>query len=500
MDVEEFCREVLMLSNEAAEEVVEEGIDTFEDFVEMSDKDITGMCDKIRSPGGMIKRGGRGNGANDLVPNRGIKIGFIAEKNLRNARFYIYHMDRIQRPFVPGDVTLPIIREFWTKRFELEKEGTKADTTKEEIKPLKKDGDVRKSLEDLDNLLMNRLGAGGSPLAYVTRKEIALPENVAGEEDPGQGLPSLQEELIRRTRHDGPHWDADNQAVWNVVRALTHGGPGWNWVSKHAKKRDGRAAYMDLKKHYLGSSFVAKTISDATTDLKTIFYTGKSKNFNFETFCGKLNKAFTDLADNGQDYTDKMKVHTLLEATHDPLLEQAKLKVLGDEALMNSYTDTISYLKVAHNAFSNHVRGSRNISYVSRGGRGGGRGGNRGGGGRGAGRGGRSGRGGYGGRGRGGGNRPAPADKFDPNDPGKSLTSKAWSEITDEQRAQAREARQKRKRNVNAVEVEEEDESKPKRKCSVLNVNREMDNEDDKKHVGHFRPGDQITRRPNKKV
>ena len=175
MDVEEFCCELLMLSNEAAEEVVEEGIDTFEDFVEMSDKDINGMCDKIRSPGGMIKRGGRGTGANDLVPNRGIKIGFIAEKNLRNARFYIYHMDRIQRPFVPGDVTLPIIREFWTKRFELEKEGTKADTTKEEIKPLKKDGDVRKALEDLDNLLMNRLGAGGSPLAYVTRKEIAEP-------------------------------------------------------------------------------------------------------------------------------------------------------------------------------------------------------------------------------------------------------------------------------------------------------------------------------------
>jgi len=162
---------------------------------------------------------------------------------------------------------------------------------------LKKDGDVRKTLEDLDNLLMNKLGTGGSPLAYVTRKEAALPENAPGEGDPGQGLPTPQEELIRRTRHDGPHWDADNQAVWNIVRAYTHGGPGWNWVSKHSKKRDGRAACMDLKKHCLGSSFVAKTVSDATTDLKTVFCAGKSRNFDFETFCGKLNKAFTDLAD-----------------------------------------------------------------------------------------------------------------------------------------------------------------------------------------------------------
>jgi len=76
-----------------------------------------------------------------------------------------------------------MLREFWTKRFELEKEGVKADIAKEDIKPLKKDGDVRKTSEDLDNLLMNKLGAGGSPLAYVTRKEVALPEHVLGEGD-----------------------------------------------------------------------------------------------------------------------------------------------------------------------------------------------------------------------------------------------------------------------------------------------------------------------------
>jgi len=92
---------------------------------------------------------------------------------------------------VPEHVDLPMLREFWTKRFELEKEGVKADNTKEDSKSSKKDGDVRKTLEDLDNLLMNKLGAGDSPLAYVTRKEVALPEHVPGEGDPGLGLPTL---------------------------------------------------------------------------------------------------------------------------------------------------------------------------------------------------------------------------------------------------------------------------------------------------------------------
>jgi len=102
-----------------------------------------------------------------------------------------------------------------------------------------------------------------------------------------------------------------------------------------------QAAYLDLKKHHLGSSFVAKTVSDATADLKNIFYNGMSKNFSFENFYGKLNKVFTDLLDNSQEYTEMMKVHTLLEAIQDPLMEQAKLMVLSNNKLMNNYTESL---------------------------------------------------------------------------------------------------------------------------------------------------------------
>jgi len=188
-------------------------------------------------------------------------------------------------------------------------------------------------------------------------------------------------------------------------------------VSTHSRSRDGRAAYMGLKKHYLGSYFVAKTISDATADLKNIFDNGRSKNFSFENFCGKLNKAFTDLLDNCQEYTKMIKVQTLLEVIQDPLMEQAKLMVLRDNKLMNNYTETIAYLKVALNSHTNKLKSAshRNISVLNTGGGGGGRGGFRGGRGRGRGRG----RGGRGGRGGGRGGRSA----FDPNNPAKSLSN-----------------------------------------------------------------------------
>ena len=52
----------------------------------------------------------------------------------------------------------------------------------------------------------SRPGKGGSPLSYVTRFVVDLPEVIVGDVDPGFGLPSRHEELVRRTRHDGPDY------------------------------------------------------------------------------------------------------------------------------------------------------------------------------------------------------------------------------------------------------------------------------------------------------
>ena len=106
------------------------------------------------------------------------------------------------------------MRNYWNSRFDLEKEGSKSDSTSDDIKPLKKDDDVKTTVENLENVLLNKLGAGGSPLAYVTREDVTLPESptLPGEDDPGVGLPTLQEELIRRTRHEGAHYSSRNHS------------------------------------------------------------------------------------------------------------------------------------------------------------------------------------------------------------------------------------------------------------------------------------------------
>jgi hypothetical protein len=86
----------------------------------------------------------------------------------------------------------------------------------------------------------------------MTRVDVDAPDLA---DDPGYASPSVDDEMIRRASHVGDTYDQDNKELWSIIRHITHGGPGWNWVSVHSRSADGQQAYLDLKGHYMGASF-----------------------------------------------------------------------------------------------------------------------------------------------------------------------------------------------------------------------------------------------------
>lgn len=80
---------VIILTEEATDTLIANGINTFEDFIQMSNKDVTGMCDKCKHPGRMKLRGGSGRNANELIPDKGAQIRYLQGKSLRQLNFYI---------------------------------------------------------------------------------------------------------------------------------------------------------------------------------------------------------------------------------------------------------------------------------------------------------------------------------------------------------------------------------------------------------------------------
>jgi len=156
---------------------------------------------------------------------------------------------------VAATATLALVEDVWANRFDLE--NPDRDVEREVIRdpaPMAKVDDIKKTLEDIDNVLNKRRGLGGSPLAYITRDTLTLPENTPGEVDQGFGMPSREAELIRRSRHDGPAYRQNNIAVWAIIRHVAHGGPAWAWVSSFGRHSNRRSAYLALRTHYFGDS------------------------------------------------------------------------------------------------------------------------------------------------------------------------------------------------------------------------------------------------------
>jgi len=204
--------------------LIDQGLDTCDSFLGFNDGDMKAVCRRIIQPGGTLP----GRGAAAGRANRGTPVTFVSEINLRKACFYRNYINRIQRTFVAAAATMILVQDVWDDRFDLE--NPDRDVEREVIKdpaPMVKVDDIKKTLEDIDNVLNTRKGLGGSPLAYITRDTLTLPENTPGEIDLGFGQPSREAELIRRTRHDGSAYRQDNIAVWAIIRHVAHGGPAW---------------------------------------------------------------------------------------------------------------------------------------------------------------------------------------------------------------------------------------------------------------------------------
>lgn len=440
-----FQNTLLIVDQNARTALNQQGLDHYDVIHHFTDEDIIAICKNVRRPGGVMPNPqAHVEGQPPTIPNTGVSIGFAIEKRLRQFRYYCWHLHRIQRPFQANNANLGILNDTWDLKIQTEEH--ESDEI-EDPKSLLKVDDVRTTLEDLDNILLNRYGAYGVPLAYVVRENVELPEAVEGEEDPGYGLPTLRDEMVRRTRHDTHHYQTDNKSVWKVIRTITHGGPGWSWVQSFAKRQNGREAYKAIKSHYLGESFQARTKAQADKIIDSAFYDGKSRNFPFEKYCERLTTAFNDLAEAKEPFPESRKIRTLLTGIKDPSLENAKSTVMATATLKNNFDAAMNFIAEFADTKESMRSKSRSIATTSRSNEGG-----RGSGGRGrGGRGGR-GRGGRGGRGRGRGGRGSTRSAFDASNPGRYYPYEEWITLSEEEKTKSRAAREDRRRNTSSLE------------------------------------------------
>ncbi len=191
--------------------------------------------------------------------------------------------------------------------------------------------------ETIDTYLNRLRGQGRIPLNYVIRSvETPVPATVYQTE---------QEMLIATAPLAGNQFDLDNERVYGIIKQLVLEGPAWAYITGGIDRaKNGRAAWLALRGHYEGESFLNKQKEETYKAIEAAHYKGERATFTFEHFSGILTKSYNDLQRYGEPVLEAKKVRDLLTKITDPKLESAKQAVRINAAYKNSFDLAINFL------------------------------------------------------------------------------------------------------------------------------------------------------------
>jgi hypothetical protein len=143
----------------------QQGLQSFDDFLTLTEKDIEEICSNLRKPGGTIPNPAYNAaaplpGVAAMIPNPGIGIGHVFEKRLKMLRFYLLHLQRIQRNMTPAAASLARLTTCYNMK-EIEDNEEEVDLPAK----LTRVDKVREVIENIDHYLNRKRGLSGLPLA-----------------------------------------------------------------------------------------------------------------------------------------------------------------------------------------------------------------------------------------------------------------------------------------------------------------------------------------------
>jgi predicted ribosome quality control (RQC) complex YloA/Tae2 family protein len=259
----------------------EQGINTLDELRNLEDKAVERLCQALKKPGGTIPNPNAGaQGALAQIPNPGYNVSIKAEENLKLAAYFVRHQQRISRPVSALMITIDSVRGL--KELKAAEE-THKDPTK---KPVINEKNWPRTLDNIEEYLRNHLGQTDIPLSYIVRKEADVVPSLL---DPQANYSIIHDEMIAWAAHMDANGDrtqlynTDNKRVWALIHELTRNHKCYTYIKSFARARDGRAAYLALRDHYLGMNNVNRLASGAENMLHTARYQNESKRFNFES-------------------------------------------------------------------------------------------------------------------------------------------------------------------------------------------------------------------------
>jgi hypothetical protein len=126
--------------------------------------------------------------------------------------------------------------------------------------------------------------------------------------------------LIAMTVHAGAHFDLNNRTLYDELKPLVVDGPGWAFVRRFDKAKDGRAAVLALRAQAEGPAAEQVRIVKANASISTAVYHGQRRGFKFSDYVTLHQEAHNELFDLKEMLSDTKKVRDFLKRIQDPTL------------------------------------------------------------------------------------------------------------------------------------------------------------------------------------
>jgi hypothetical protein len=251
----------------------------------------------------------------------------------------------------------------------------KAATEETEVMKAEKFTDMSKWTKfwELFKTYLGRVkGAANLPLTYLIREQGDVTQEVRDVE-----YATTEDRLIATTVHSGTHYAIDNKTLYNELKPLVIDGPGWSFIKKYDKAKDGRKAVLALKSQAEGQAAKLNRKTKAYAALDQSVYRGPRRGFTFDSYVALHQEAHNELLDLDEPVSESKKVTSFLRGIQDPKLDAGKVAIYGDAAKLDDFQATQQYLKTIMQTMTEQAKLERSVASASRSGGGNNEGGNK---------------------------------------------------------------------------------------------------------------------------
>ena len=335
---------------ERANAVIDQGLQSMDDFAEFDRDAMRSLCNAVRKPGGTIVDP---NDATRVIPNPGHSIPSLCESRLILAAYGAGVYQIIGRdPILPDHLTRNRL-----KQFKLHYDMIENHQAPEPLQEISKTFGIMKFIDQFPVYLCECLGVSGVPLSYVIR-ENAVPPGAPGVQAHGRPwsntYDSLSEELIDRAPHAGPSYEDDNATVYRLIQDAIKSTSHVSSISRHQRTRDGRGAFFDLQLHNMGNSKWDKVVESAEVMVNQKVWNGKNVRYPLKFHITKHREAHNDFQRAAQNITyvppdETTRVRRLLNSIQcsDSTIISAKTTILADPAKRGDFEQASDFLLLA---------------------------------------------------------------------------------------------------------------------------------------------------------